>query len=77
MEEERRLAYVAITRAKSQPFITHTRSRLFFGTRSNNLPSRFISAIPENLIDLKVDYRDRMEDSVSFDDDIYQDPDNW
>ncbi len=77
MEEERRLAYVAITRAKSQLFITHTRSRLFFGSRSNNLPSRFISAIPESLIDLKVDYRDRMEDRVSFDDDIYTDPDNW
>ncbi len=77
MEEERRLAYVAITRAKSQLFITYTRSRLFFGTRSNNLPSRFISAIPESLIDLKVEYRERYEDRESFDDDIYTDPDNW
>ncbi len=77
MEEERRLAYVAITRAKSQLFITYTRSRLFFGTRSNNLPSRFIAAIPENLIDLKVEYRDRYDDNVSFNDDVYADPDNW
>jgi DNA helicase II / ATP-dependent DNA helicase PcrA len=77
MEEERRLAYVGITRAKRQLFITYTRSRLFFGQRSNNLPSRFISAIPEKIIDLRVEYRERYEDKVSFDDDIYVDRDNW
>ncbi len=77
MEEERRLAYVGITRAKDQLFLTYTKSRLFFGTRSNNLPSRFISAIPETLIDLKVEYRDRHEEKESFDDDIYIDRENW
>lgn len=77
MEEERRLAYVGITRAKKQLFITYTRSRLFFGQRSNNLPSRFISAIPENIIDLRVEYRERYEDKVSFDDDIYIDKSDW
>jgi DNA helicase-2/ATP-dependent DNA helicase PcrA len=77
MEEERRLAYVGITRAKRQLFLTYTRSRLFFGQRSNNLPSRFISAIPEKIIDLRIEYRERYEDKVSFDDDIYVDRDNW
>jgi len=77
MEEERRLAYVGITRAKDQLFLTYTKSRLFFGTRSNNLPSRFISAIPESLIDLKVEYRDRYEEKEAFDDDIYLDRENW
>jgi len=78
MEEERRLAYVGITRAKDQLFLTYTRSRLFFGTRSNNLPSRFIAAIPESLIDLKVEYRDRHEEKDSFDDDVYtSSQDEW
>lgn len=65
MEEERRLAYVGITRAKEQLFLTYTRSRLYFGSRSNNLVSRFIAAIPEHLLEKQLDYRD------SFDEDIY------
>lgn len=58
MEEERRLAYVGITRAKSKLFLTYARSRLYFGTRSNNLPSRFLANIPENLLEQKLQYRD-------------------
>ncbi len=54
MEEERRLCYVGITRAKEKLFLIYTRRRLFFGVRSENLLSRFISDIPEHL--LKVDY---------------------
>ena len=50
MEEERRLAYVGITRAKKQLFLTYARQRLFFGTRTANVVSRFIGEIPENLI---------------------------
>ena len=45
VEEERRLAYVAITRAKNFAVITNTVSRLMYGTRQNNAPSRFISEI--------------------------------
>ncbi len=67
MEEERRLAYVGITRAKDQLFLTHTRSRLYFGTRSNSLPSRFLAAIPEKLLDTKEGYRDRLEDDFNED----------
>ena len=45
LEEERRLAYVAITRAKKFMVITNAASRLMYGTRQYNAPSRFISEI--------------------------------
>lgn len=50
MEEERRLAYVGITRAKKQLFLTYARERLYFGSRSAGVVSRFIVDIPENLL---------------------------
>jgi DNA helicase-2/ATP-dependent DNA helicase PcrA len=50
MEEERRLAYVGITRAKKQLFLTYARQRLYFGARTAGLISRFIVDIPENLL---------------------------
>lgn len=50
MEEERRLAYVAITRAKQNLYIVHTQSRTFFGSRSSNPVSRFVSDIPDELL---------------------------
>ncbi len=46
IEEERRLAYVAITRAKRRLFITHTRQRLIYGSTQRNRLSRFIGEIP-------------------------------
>lgn len=51
MEEERRLAYVGITRAKEVLFLTYANSRLYFGERISNPPSRFIMDIPENLLE--------------------------
>lgn len=51
MEEERRLAYVGITRAKDQLYLTYANSRLYFGERISNPPSRFIMDIPENLLE--------------------------
>lgn len=45
LEEERRLAYVAITRAKDRLFMIHARERLFFGKTMYNPPSRFIEEI--------------------------------
>lgn len=50
MEEERRLAYVGITRAREKLFLTHAESRNFFGSRQNNLPSRFLEDIPEEIV---------------------------
>jgi len=50
MEEERRLCYVAITRAKKNLFITHAASRTLFGNTTYNRLSRFISDIPKNLL---------------------------
>ena len=51
IEEERRLAYVAITRAKKRLFITHTRQRLLFGNTQRNRVSRFVQEIPEGLLE--------------------------
>src|SRR6266498_612119 len=51
LEEERRLCYVAITRAKHQLYMTHTKFRRIFGAAQANLPSRFIGEIPEYLLD--------------------------
>lgn len=51
LEEERRLAYVGITRAKEKLYLTFASRRLIFGSRTNNLPSRFLSEIPDKLIE--------------------------
>ena len=51
LEEERRLAYVGITRAKRELYLTHARTRLLFGGRDWNLRSRFIDEIPAELTD--------------------------
>lgn len=74
MEEERRLAYVGITRAKDKLILTYTKSRLYFGTRSNNLVSRFLVAIPEHLLEQKLDYHDRLDDDPDL---IGIDKDDW
>lgn len=49
MEEERRLAYVGITRAKQELYLTNTRTRLMFGSTTHNAPSRFLGEIPDDL----------------------------
>ena len=51
MEEERRLCYVAITRAKSQVIILHTRTRIWYGQTVANPLSRFVGEIPEELLE--------------------------
>lgn len=50
LEEERRLCYVGITRAKEKLYLTFARRRLFFGQNTSNLVSRFIADLPERLI---------------------------
>jgi len=52
LEEERRLGYVGITRAKKQAHITFTQNRRIHGSWSSPLPSRFIDELPENHIEV-------------------------
>ena len=53
IEEERRLAYVAITRAQKRCIISNAMSRLVFGTRQYNSPSRFITEIDNKFLDFQ------------------------
>jgi DNA helicase II / ATP-dependent DNA helicase PcrA len=51
LEEERRLCYVGTTRAKRRLYLTYARQRSLFGARGYNLPSRFLSEIPDELVE--------------------------
>lgn len=53
LEEERRLCYVAITRAMNKLYLTNAKSRLYFGNMQSNLPSRFLSEMPMELMEFK------------------------
>lgn len=53
IEEERRLCYVGITRAKERLFLSRAKSRMLFGATKYNPPSRFLEEIPEELLDCK------------------------
>jgi DNA helicase-2/ATP-dependent DNA helicase PcrA len=50
LEEERRLAYVGITRARERLYLTHAWSRTIFGSTQYNPPSRFLDEIPQRLV---------------------------
>ncbi len=52
VEEERRLAYVGITRAKEKLYLTSSATRMLFGSTVRNRPSRFIGEIPQDLVDV-------------------------
>lgn len=62
MEEERRLAYVAITRAKKKLYITHAKQRMLFGSTNRNLLSRFAKEIG-------ADYAEKIDSTVKNRDD--------
>lgn len=78
MEEERRLCYVGITRAKENLYLSYASKRLFYGETASNAPSRFLSDIPEHLLDGKIDnfkvdtfaddYSQTSKDDFNFDD---------
>lgn len=76
LEEERRLMYVGITRAKEKLYLTYARQRLYFGQRNSNLVSRFLADIPESLITANSIFKDSEEfsDNVSSDS---LDEDDW
>ena len=54
MEEERRLCYVAITRAKKNLWLSYARARTVYGQTQSNPPSRFLFDIPERLVSFSV-----------------------
>ncbi len=75
MEEERRLCYVGITRAKEVLYLTYASKRMIYGETSSNAPSRFIADIPEHLLDGKLEVRsfdggDSFNDSQITNDDL-------
>ena len=51
LEEERRLCYVGVTRARERLYLTHTWSRLLFGSIQQSFPSRFLKEIPDELVE--------------------------
>lgn len=65
MEEERRLCYVGMTRAKRNLYLTYARTRRLFGAVQANAASRFLGDIPEHLLD-------RQTQGYSFLDDFYE-----
>lgn len=72
LEEERRLAYVGMTRAKKLLYMTFANRRLYFGQNNANPPSRFIVDIPENLLDGRVNivekgvFGENLDDIINF-----------
>ena len=70
MEEERRLCYVAITRAREKLYLTCAAQRMLYGRTNANLPSRFIDEIPAELIERRgVEQRRREDRRAYWDDD--------
>jgi len=58
LEEERRLCYVGMTRARKRLYLTYARGRIFFGQKASNVVSRFILELPENVIERNILTRD-------------------
>ncbi len=62
LEEERRLMYVAITRARRRLYVTHTQSRMLHGQTRYNIPSRFVNELPPDLVQWLSPHRRRAID---------------
>ncbi len=75
LEEERRLMYVGLTRAKEKAYLLFTRERNIFGSAQVNLPSRFLEDIPQHLLEIlpgnffpeiKINFKKREQIKSSF-----------
>jgi DNA helicase-2/ATP-dependent DNA helicase PcrA len=55
LEEERRLAYVGITRARQRAYISYVANRYMYGNVVNAMPSRFVDELPEDHIEVAAD----------------------
>ncbi len=62
LEEERRLAYVGMTRAMQKLFLSYARKRLFFGNRTTGIISRFIMELPEEVLQNNLSQQSEPED---------------
>ncbi len=69
LEEERRLCYVGMTRAKEKLYFIYADSRRLYGSRQHNLPSRFLSEIPSALLE------EAGRPESSFDEEVHLEPD--
>jgi len=69
LEEERRLCYVGMTRAKRKLHMTYANSRRLYGFRNHNLPSRFLNEIPQNSFEApdRFDFRVELDEFDDFD----------
>jgi len=66
LEEERRLCYVGMTRAKEKLYLTYARRRLFFGKLSQNTVSRFVFELPEQVINKSFQYNKKQEGIIEY-----------
>ena len=69
LEEERRLAYVGITRAKKESFISFTMNRMYRGEWIDSIASRFVNELPEENIE-KQDIKEQSADDFFFNQDL-------
>lgn len=65
MEEERRLCYVGITRAREQLYLTHSKSRMLFGNTTYNRASRFLDEIPGELVEDGIEKPQKKQEAVN------------
>ena len=75
LEEERRLAYVGITRAKKEAYLSFAMKRSYHGDWMDALPSRFINEIPEDSIEKNEIQPDNKDDNFDFNQDNFLDTD--
>ena len=82
LEEERRLAYVGITRAKKEAYLSFAMKRAYHGDWMDTLPSRFINEIPDDHVEKNEveiektieDYEFNQDNSIEYDNDEYRSP---
>ena len=70
LEEERRLAYVGITRAKKRAYISFSMNRFYQGDWIDSMASRFIEELPDEFLDKNTHFEDNNEDDFDFNQDF-------